>query len=154
MFRGIRRKEKEIQGDQVLEILKNGEYGIFSTVSNNGYPYGIPVNYVYINDTIYFHCALEGHKLDNITYNNKVSFCVVGDTYILSDKFSTKYDSVIVFGKATEAFGEEKNTALIKLLEKYSSDYIDKGKIYIKNAIDKTKVIKISIYYISGKSGK
>ncbi|RDY27895.1 pyridoxamine 5'-phosphate oxidase family protein [Romboutsia weinsteinii] len=154
MFRGIRRKEKEIQGEQVLEILKNGEYGIFSTVSNSGYPYVIPVNYVYTNDTIYFHCALEGHKLDNITYNNKVSFCVVGDTYILSDKFSTNYDSIIVFGKATEAFDEEKNTALIKLLEKYSSDYMDKGKIYIKNAGDKTKVIKISIDYVSGKSGK
>ena len=152
MFRKVRRKEKELNNYEAIKILRKCNYGILSTVSEDGYPYGAPVNYVYLNDSIYFHGAAEGHKLDNIAYNNKVSFCVVGQTYVLPDKYSTKYESVIVFGKAVEVFDDEKHSGLLGLLNKYSPDYIEKGKEYIKNADAKTKVIKISIGHISGKA--
>ncbi|MEQ8197892.1 MAG: pyridoxamine 5'-phosphate oxidase family protein, partial [Clostridiaceae bacterium] len=89
---------------------------------------------------------------DNILINNKVSFCVVGRTCNMPDKFSTKYESVIVFGRAAEVFDDEKNTALLELLNKYSPEYIEKGKEYIKNAGNLTKVIKISIEHMSGKA--
>lgn len=154
MFREMRRKDREIKNDEVIEILKNNDYGILSTISQNGYPYGLPISYVYINDSIYFHCAVEGHKLDNIKNNDKVSFCVVGKTCVLPDKFSTKYESVIIFGMAVEVFDDEKNIALLEILNKYSPDYIEKGKEYIANAGVKTKVIKINIEHISGKARK
>lgn len=152
MFREMRRKDRELKNDEVIDILKNSDYGILSTVSEDGYPYGVPVSFVFFNNSIYFHGAIEGHKLDNILNNGKVSFCVVGQTYILPDKFSTKYESVIVFGMANEIFDDEKNTILLEILNKYSPDYIEKGKEYIKNASKATKVIKISIEHISGKA--
>ena len=71
---------------------------------------------------------------------------------VLPDKFSTKYESVIAFGKAVEVFGGEKNEALLAFIDKYSSQYIEKGKEYIKNAGEKTKVIKICIEHITGKA--
>ncbi|ABR50369.1 pyridoxamine 5'-phosphate oxidase-related, FMN-binding [Alkaliphilus metalliredigens QYMF] len=151
MFRELRRKDREIKNNEVIQIIENSDYGILSTVSQNEYPYGVPVSFVFINNSIYFHCATEGHKLDNILNNNKVSFCVVGETCILPDKFSTKYESVILLGIANEVFDDEKNTALLEILKKYSPDYIEKGKEYIKNASKATKVIKISIEHISGK---
>ncbi|ABR48427.1 pyridoxamine 5'-phosphate oxidase-related, FMN-binding [Alkaliphilus metalliredigens QYMF] len=83
MFRELRRKDREIKNNEVIQIIENSDYGILSTVSQNGYPYGVPVSFVFINNSIYFHCATEGHKLDNILNNNKVSFCVVGETCIL-----------------------------------------------------------------------
>ncbi|GAA0086402.1 pyridoxamine 5'-phosphate oxidase family protein [Clostridium sp. CTA-7] len=151
MFKEMRRKDREIEALEAIEVLKKCEYGILSTVDENGYPYGVPLSYVYANDSIYFHSAVEGHKLENIKKNDKVSFCVVGQTDVLPDKFSTKYESVIIFGRAKEVFDDEKNAALLELINKYSADYIEKGKTYIKNANDKTKVIKISIDHISGK---
>ncbi|MDU1411886.1 MAG: pyridoxamine 5'-phosphate oxidase family protein [Clostridium sp.] len=154
MFREMRRKDRALIDDKIIEILKNNTYGILSTVSENGYPYGVPINYIYINNSIYFHCAIEGHKLVNIKNNDKVSFCVVGKTQTLPDKFSTKYESVIVFGRAIKASDEEKNTALLEILNKYSSDYIEKGKEYIKRASNVTNVIKINIEHISGKSNR
>ncbi|APM37817.1 pyridoxamine 5'-phosphate oxidase family protein [Clostridium kluyveri] len=154
MFREMRRKDRELKNDEVIEILKNNSYGILSTVSQNSYPYGVPVSYVFLNNSIYFHCAVKGHKLDNILNNSKVSFCVVGQTCILPDKFSTKYESVVVFGRAVEAFDGEKNRALLEILNKYSPDYIEKGKEYIKNSSKATKVIKISVEHISGKARK
>lgn len=152
MFREMRRKDRELKNDEVIEILKNSDYGILSTISQNGYPYGVPVSFIFFNNSIYFHGATEGHKLDNILNNSKVSFCVVGQTCILPDKFSTKYESVIVFGMAVEVFDDERNIAFLEILNKYSPDYIEKGKEYIKNASKATKVIKISIEHISGKA--
>lgn len=154
MFREMRRKDRELKNDEVIEILRDNDYGILSTVGQDGYPYAVPISYVYINDSIYFHCAIEGHKLDNIKNNDKVSFCVVGKTCVLPDKFSTKYESVIIFGRANEVFHNEKNTVLLGVLNKYSPDYIEKGKAYIANAGVKTKVIKISIEHASGKARK
>ncbi|WP_195431007.1 pyridoxamine 5'-phosphate oxidase family protein [Clostridium sp. D46t1_190503_E9] len=152
MFKEIRRKDRKIETSEAIDILKKCEYGILSTVDENGYPYGVPLSYVYANNAIYFHSAVEGHKLENIKNNDKVSFCVVGQTDLLPDKFSTKYESVIIFGRAKEVFQDEKNEAFLELINKYSKDYIEKGKGYIKNASAKTKVIKLSIDYISGKA--
>lgn len=154
MIREMRRKDRELKNDEAIEILKNNSYGILSTISENGYPYGVPISYIFSNNSIYFHGAIKGHKLDNISNNNRVSFCVVGNTQILPDQFSTKYESVIVFGKAIEVFDDEKNTALLETLNKYSTDYIEQGKEYIQKAGKATRVIKISIEQISGKAKK
>ena len=97
MERKIRRAERAIPDSEAKEILQAEAYGVLSTVSEDGQPYGVPVSYSYAGDVIYFHCALEGHKLENLSSNNRVSFCVVGKTQVLPDKFATNYESVIVF---------------------------------------------------------
>ncbi|MGI6226257.1 MAG: pyridoxamine 5'-phosphate oxidase family protein [Peptococcales bacterium] len=154
MFRKMRRSDKELKNGEVFEILKKSDFGILSTFSQNGYPYGVPIHYAYINETIYFHCAEEGHKLDNIRNNDKVSFCVAVQNQILPDEFSTKYQSVIVFGRAIEVSDEEKYMALLEILNKYSPDYIEQGKEYIQKNYEVTKVIKIKVEHISGKARK
>lgn len=152
MFREMRRKDRQTDNVEVEELLKRCEYGILSTVDENGYPYGVPLSYAYMDGAVYFHSALEGKKLDNIKNNDKVSFTVVGKVEALSSKFSTKYESVVAFGKAIEMSGEEKYNALLALIEKYSKEFMDQGKTYIKNDIDKTKVIKICVEHVTGKS--
>ena len=87
-MREIRRKDREISTRQIIDILKKGELGVLSTVADDGQPYGTPVNYLYQNEAIYFHCAVRGLKLDNIKNNRKVSFCVVGSTVVLPSTFA------------------------------------------------------------------
>lgn len=155
MFHEIRRKDRQLTNTESMAILEKAEYGIFSTIGVNGYPYGVPVNYVLKDNSIYFHCALnEGHKLDNLKNSNRVSFCVVGDVNVIPSEFSTKYESVIVFGRATELKGEAKNEALVNLLNKYSPGFIDKGEKYINNDGEITAVIKIDIEHLTGKANK
>ena len=154
MFKEMRRKDRAMDKEGIDEILRKSEYGILSTVGQNGYPYGVPVSYIYFNDSIYFHCALAGHKLDNISINNKVSFCVVGQADPLPDKFSVQYKSVILFGRASEVSPDEKNQILLEILNKYSPDYTEKGKEYINNSGKVTKVIRIDIEHITGKERK
>jgi uncharacterized protein len=153
MFKEMRRQDRKLDRAETDEILKNGSYGVLSTVDEGNCAYGIPLNYVYMRNGIYVHCASEGQKLDNIRKNNKVSFCVVGEAFVLVDQFSMKYKSVIVSGNACEVDGDEKFEVLIALVAKYSSDeYLEKGREYAVSAFEKTTVIKIDIETITGKA--
>jgi len=148
----MRRKDKAMQGGAIIGLLQNGEYGVLSTVDGNEQPYGVPLNYVLMNNCIYFHCALEGHKLDNLALNHKVSFCVVGRTNLLPAEFSTEFESVIVFGRASVIEGEERYQALNALIEKYSPDFVSEGSAYIEKFDSQTHVVRIEIAKMTGKA--
>jgi nitroimidazol reductase NimA-like FMN-containing flavoprotein (pyridoxamine 5'-phosphate oxidase superfamily) len=150
----LRRKDRAITEEEAMALLSRAEYGVLSTVSENGKPYGVPLNFCIIDRCIYFHCAVEGRKIDNIKQNKSVSFCTVGNTEILPDQFGTKYESVIVSGAVEEVFDDNKQIALEGLLHKYSPDFFDKGLKYIEALREKTKVFKITINSLSGKARK
>ncbi|WP_286953882.1 MULTISPECIES: pyridoxamine 5'-phosphate oxidase family protein [Aminobacterium] len=152
MFKEMRRKDRELSNKEALALLELGNYMVFSTLSQDGYSYGVPLHYVFINNTIYFHCAMEGHKLENVAHNDKVSICVIGKVEVVPEKFATNYESVIAFGRAKEILGEEKEWALSALIAKYSPEHISEGREYIKRASDKTKVIGITLERITGKA--
>jgi nitroimidazol reductase NimA-like FMN-containing flavoprotein (pyridoxamine 5'-phosphate oxidase superfamily) len=97
---------------------------------------------------------MEGRKTDNLECNKSVSFCVVGNTEVLPSKFGTKYESAIISGDSSEVFSDEKQTALERLVQKYSPEFIESGAEYIDALTHKTRVFKIEISYISGKSRK
>lgn len=149
----MRRKEKQLSKSKALAILSDGEYGIMSTVSDKNIPYGIPLNYCLIGTSIYFHCALEGTKINNILNNPNVSFCVVGYSKVIPDKFETDFKSCIVNGTVSESFKEEKKMALVGLIEKFSKNYRKEGLKLINKLNNKTRVFKISVDSITGKSG-
>ncbi len=148
----LRRKDRAITEEEAVALLNKAEYGVLSTVAENGKPYGVPLNFCIINHCIYFHCAVEGQKIDNIKQNKSVSFCAVGNTEILPDKFGTKYESIIVSGEVEEVFDMNKQKAMEGLLHKYSSEFFDKGIKYIEGLRDKTRVFKITINTLTGKA--
>ncbi len=154
MQKPIRRADRVIPLEQTIEILHKGEYGILSTVSEDGQPYGMPLSYTCVDNALYFHSAMEGHKLKNLAVDNRVSFCVVGKTEVLPDKFATRYESAIAFGKAIEIDGDEKLSGLTELLKKYSPDYLEEGRLYIEATAERTRVYKIMIESLTGKSRK
>lgn len=148
----MRKAEREISRDEAMGILTSGEYGILSTVSEDGSPYGIPVSYAAKGEKIYFHCAKDvGHKVENLRHENRVCFTVVGRTEILPSKFSTRYESIVIFGTAREVIAR-KEEPLMLLIEKYSADFLEKGRRYVENDAEKTGVYEITIEKITGKA--
>ncbi len=152
MHHELRNKKRGITETEARELLERGEYGILSTCDADGQPYGIPLSYCVIDNAVYFHCATEGHKLENIAANSNVSFCVVGNTEVLPDQFATRYESVVVSGKATEVFDTEKQHGLERLLPKYSAGFVAEGLNYINAAGEQTRVFRISIDTMCGKA--
>ncbi|NDV45776.1 pyridoxamine 5'-phosphate oxidase family protein [Paludibacter sp. 221] len=156
-FPPIRRQDRLLNTDRINELLETGEYGFFSLGANaNGYAYGIPVNYVYdrISESLYVHCAPEGEKMNILQKSNRlVSFCIVGKTCPVPQKFTTLYESVIVFGEAEIVLADdEKRKGIRKLVEKYCPGYIEVGEKYMESSFARTSVIKIKIQHMTGKS--
>lgn len=100
MFREMRRKRQLLPAEDSIAILKKITSGILALHGDDGYPYAVPVSYVYADGRIYFHTAMNGHKVDSIVRNDKVSFCVVEQDEVKPAEFTTYFRSVIVFGKA------------------------------------------------------
>lgn len=156
MFREIRRQNRVLEGDRITELLNISEFGFLSLgTSENGYAYGIPISYAYEEETnsLFFHCALEGQKLDEIKKNNKISFCVVGKTNPIADEFTTLYESVIAFGDAhIELSDDEKRKALRLLVKKYSPGFEEIAEKYMDKSWNRTAVFKIEIKHITAKA--
>jgi len=152
MAREMRRQERVLDESRTQSLLLSGEYGVLSTTSIDGGVYGIPMSYVTSNRFIYFHCAMVGHKIDNITANPLVSFCVVGNTEVSPSAFTTAFESIVVSGIIeTVIVEEEKRDALRLLVKKYSPGFESEGDVYIDQAIQKTKILKLTIDRITGK---
>ena len=153
MHREFRSKDKALEDKKTIEIVIKGSYGVLSTIGKDGCPYGVPVNYSYWDKCICVHCGQQGHKLENIDCNKKVSFCVVTKSDILPSKFDTDYESAVAFGTAIEVTdSSEKEDILMSIINKYSGDYVKAGKNYMKKYWDETKVIKIEIDHLTGKA--
>lgn len=167
MFREIRRKEKQLTIEECNKILTKAEYGTLATMGSDGYPYAVAVNYIYYSGSIYFHCALVGHKLDNIANCMNVSFNVVTDVRavpIISGNdigfngFDTNFNSVVIFGKAGEVVDKEKSEVLMAFLKKFlyisrCSRYEPDGISYVERSTKKTTLMKIEIEHMTGKRG-
>lgn len=155
VFPAVRRKDRILEDSDIVWLLEKGEYGVLSMKAVNGYGYGIPINYVWSGNKIYFHCAPAGFKLKNIRQDHRVSFCVVGRTQVLPEQFSTAYESVIVFGQLTDNLPEEERyRALDLLVAKYSPDEIELSKTYIAKSFRRTHILRLDIEHISGKCKK
>ncbi len=150
-MRNMRKIERKMDNNKALKLLKAGEYGILSTCGEDNQPYGIPLNYVVFDNKIYFHCANVGSKLDNIHYNNKVCFTVIPHTELMPEKFSTKYESVVVMGEASLVREEEKLKPLMEFIKKYSPKFLKEGQEYIDRAKSKVTLIEMNVENISGK---
>ncbi|MGQ9856802.1 MAG: pyridoxamine 5'-phosphate oxidase family protein [Fervidobacterium sp.] len=156
-FPKMRRKDRELPIKDAIELLKIGEYGFFTTYDGN-YPYAVPVNYVYKNGAIYFHCASSGKKLDNISSHPNASFSVVTRAKILPEQLSTAYESVIAFGQATVVDGEEKKMAILELVRKYSPQMYEKfarsKAEEFGSECSNTTVVKLVVEHVTGKRRK
>lgn len=154
MLKEMRRKDRRLSDKEAMEILNNGEFGILATMGS-AYPYAVPVNYVVIDNAIFFHCSCEmGQKCENINENNHVCFTVVGETEVLASEFGEKYESIIVLGKANVADDVTKERVLEAFLDKYSPDFKQAGMKYLHGAKAKAAVYGIEIEQITGKARK
>ena len=135
--------------ESTLELLRNANEGVLGTISDNGYPYTVVVNHVLYNGKLYFHSAKTGHKIDNIIANPNVSFTVYDNEFIIEEEFTTKYQSVTLFGQAKIIPGNKE--VLMELIKKYSPNFLKSGTSYVDEKFSTTILVEITIEHITGK---
>ena len=154
MFREMRRIKQEMPRSRCEDVLERGTSGILAVMGDEDYPYAVPLSYVYRDSKIYFHCAKNGHKLDAIAKNNKVSFCVIDQDVVVPEKYTTNYRSVIVFGRARVLEGEEKKWALLELALKYVPEGGEENRAAAEKELSRVCMVEIEVEHMTGKEGR
>lgn len=155
-MRGMRQLGRKTTYDRAREILHQAPYGVLCTTCDDGMPYGVPLSFVLTGYSIYFHCAVQGQKLDNIAYDTRVCFTAVSHAESLGEKLTMAYESAMAFGTARVVRGEdERQSALKALAGKYAPD-MDTGKLetYLKKWGPDTIVVRLDVEYITGKENR
>ena len=80
----MRRGRQALSEEQIDTILTRGSAGTLAVLGDGGWPYAVPLSYVYHNGRLYFHCATSGHKLDAVRACDKASFCVIDKNDVVS----------------------------------------------------------------------
>lgn len=149
MFEEMRRKKSEMLKEDTYKLLKECKEGVLGTIGTNGYPHTVPLNYVLYKDKIYFHSAKQGFKMNNIMFNPNVSFTAFDNIEIIEERFTTNYQSVIIYGQAKIIPGNKE--ILMELIKKYSSEFIKEGTQYVEASFTSTYLVEITIEHITGK---
>lgn len=154
MFRELRRIKQKLSLDECVKILVSCPTAVLSVHGEDGYPYGVPINYVYHQDKIYFHGAKSGHKIEAIRRNPKVSLTVIEQDRVDADTLSTHYRSVILFGTC-RVLEEEKEVhdaaRIFGLKYNPSEEAIEKE---IQREWPALACFEIQVDHISGKQSK
>ena len=153
MFRAIRKKKNEIDIQAAEALLQSSRRGVLAVNGDDGYPYAIPINYLYDRDArkIYFHGARAGHKVDALKACDKVCFTVYGNETIKEEAWAPFMQSVVVFGRChlTEA-GPDATERLRKFAMKYypNEQLVDEEIALAGKAV---QMFEIEIEHFSGK---
>ncbi len=145
----VRRQDRLLEEDRAYALLREGEYGVLSMTTPTGGVYGIPLNFVWDGqENIYIHCAPRGRKLDCIALYPEVSFCVIGNTHVVPEQFSTNYSSIVLTCRARTGLSpEERMHALRLLMEKYTPEHLTAGE----KSFHRTEIIRLHVAEFSGK---
>ncbi len=151
MFREMRRFKQQISEKECTEVLEGGMRGVLAVHGEDGYPYAFPMNYIYLDGKIYFHCAKEGHKLDALAADNRVSFCVMDNGFKKDGDWALNIKSIIIFGKIKKI---EDSGEAIELVRRLALKYYpspEDVETEIKKAGMRMQMLELTIDHMTGK---
>ena len=153
MFRELRRKWQALSPEACAAILDRGTSGVLALAGDGGYPYAVPLSYVYDGERLYFHSANAGHKLDAIRRSPRASFCVIDQDQVVPEEYTSYFRSVIAFGtiRILEDDGE-KRAAVEKLARKYfPADTPEHREQFIRRDWAPLCMLEMTVEHLSGK---
>lgn len=153
MFREMRRHRQQLPADVCAAVLARGTSGVLAVAGDDGYPYAVPLSYVYDGGRLYFHCARSGHKLDALRRCPRASFCVVDQDRVMPAEYTTYFRSVIAFGtvRILEDDGE-KRAAIELLARRYAPDDTEENRsAFIAREWAPLCMLEMTVEHMTGK---
>ena len=151
-FRDMRRKRQQLSESESVCILQKATSGTLALLGDNGYPYAVPISYVYHEGKLYFHSALSGHKVDAIRQCDKASFCVIEQDDVQPKKYTTFFRSVIAFGRIHVIEDEAEKLSTARMLgNRYNPNDDESLKKEIESGLSRMLMIRFDIEHLMGK---
>lgn len=151
-FRPMRRNRQQLSREECERILSRCTSGVLALTGDGGYPYAVPLSYVYADGAIIFHSAVQGHKVDAIRRDSRCSFCVIEQDDIRPAEFTTYFRSVIAFGRIRLLEDAAEKVRALRLLgRRYSPDDEPGLQHEIDKSLDRLLLLRLDIEHLSGK---
>ena len=151
-FRDMRRKRQQLSESESVCILQKATSGTLALLGDNGYPYAVPISYVYHEGKLYFRSALAGHKVDAIRQCDKASFCVIEQDDVQPKKYTTFFRSVIAFGRIHIIEDEAEKLSTARMLgNRYNPNDDESLKKEIESGLSRMLMIRFDIEHLMGK---
>jgi len=147
----MRKTSRQMPAEWALEVFNNAPYITVGMTETDGTPYAVPLSLVRTDvNTFYFHCAMEGKKLDILRKNPRVCLSAVTKckpTVGPKDgSFTLEFKSAIAFGVAEEVTDDaEKIEALRAICERFLPHHMDAFNSSIERSLGRTAVVKITL---------
>lgn len=151
MFRKMRRFAQGLTEEKCIEILKKQPRGVMAVHGEEGYPYAFPLDYVYLDGKLYFHCAKEGHKLDAIAADNKVSFCVMDEGFRKEGDWALNISSVVLFGKIRKIEDAEETIRFVRQIALKYYPTPEGAEEEVRKAGSRVQMLEMTIDHMTGK---
>ncbi len=150
----MRRGKQALSAQDTAAVMGRCTHGVLACLGDDGYPYAVPLSYVYLNEKIYFHAAKDGHKISAIMNHPKVSFAVVDEDTIMGAEYTTYFRSVIAFGLARIVAGEERQQAFTALVNKYCADQPEAARQAEIARCSQACILAVDVEHITGKEAR
>lgn len=147
----MRRFKQALNNDDCKTVLSRNEFGVLCLKPDDDFPYGVPLNYSFVNDKIYLHSAKAGYKIDALNHNPNVCFTVIDTAIEDYESYSEFFRSVIVFGTAKIIDDRDEKIKSIKIFAEKLSPGNPRLNEWIERFLDKTSLIEIDIDHFTGK---
>lgn len=148
----MRRKRQQLSEEESISILERSTSGTLALLGDGGYPYAVPISYVYADGRLYFHSALTGHKVDAVKACDKASFCVIEQDSVQPKKYTTYYRSVIAFGRVHVIEDEQEKLETARMLgRRYNPNDEESLQREIEHGLSRMLMIRFDIEHLTGK---
>ncbi|MBQ9059128.1 MAG: pyridoxamine 5'-phosphate oxidase family protein [Atopobiaceae bacterium] len=155
MFREMRRAKQQLSREEAWEIIRRGNWGCLAVLGDDGYPYTVPLNHVVVDNTICFHSAKAGHKLDAISACNKASYCVVDADDVVPEEYTSYFRSAIAFGRISVVDDEAEKQRLLELLgDRFNPNQNEALTHEIAKFGPHCHILRLEVEHISAKEAK
>lgn len=149
----MRRSRQALPIDECVKILETATSGVLCLNGADGYPYGVPLSYIYADNALIFHCGPVGYKMDCVAGSDKASFTVIAQDDIKPELVTTFFRSVIVYGTIKIVEDESKAQKLFMLGNKYAvlPEHKNAVEAELNKHLKHTTVLELAVERITGK---
>ena len=151
MFRPMRRFKQALTQEECDQVLNQAPRGVLAVHGEDGYPYAFPMDFVYLDGKVYFHCAQEGHKLDALAADDRVSFCVMDEGFRREGEWALNIKSVVLFGRVKTVDDPDRARKLVRQLGLKYYPTAQEVEREVEKDFHRVRMLELTVDHMTGK---
>lgn len=153
MERKMVMKKRMMEPERLEQFLGEHRVAALAVNGDEGWPYVVPVHYLYWKGSVYFHSAKMGYKMDAIQRDDRVCLTIIGDNRVVKEQFTATFESAVIEGRAQLVEDDAERLEVLRaMIENWCGEFDAAGQAMIDRTIGRTAVVRIQVEKKTGKA--